>query len=111
MYWFYVVTFFVYAPICNIILGTFRCDKIPSANDDNQVYYLRADDSIKCFTFNEDEERRYYTEKYKALQAYAIIMVFIFPFGIPLIYFVALYRNRHLINPPDGKDTDEMFLV
>lgn len=33
------------------------------------------------------------------LQWYSIIMVFIFPVGIPLTYLAALYRGRTKINP------------
>mmetsp|Transcript_105534 Transcript_105534/g.305083 ORF Transcript_105534/g.305083 Transcript_105534/m.305083 type:complete len:634 (-) Transcript_105534:58-1959(-) len=35
---------------------------------------------------------------------YAIVMIFVYPLGIPFIYFVLLWRHRHEINPtlPDG---------
>ena len=50
---------------------------------------LLADYSISCES-----------AKYNGIRmAYAVFMVFIYPVGIPLLYFVQLYRHRHTINP------------
>lgn len=36
----------------------------------------------------------------------AITGLFIYPMGIPLTYFVTVYRLRHLINQPDRDNSD-----
>mmetsp|Transcript_105536 Transcript_105536/g.305095 ORF Transcript_105536/g.305095 Transcript_105536/m.305095 type:complete len:587 (-) Transcript_105536:58-1818(-) len=56
--------------------------------------YLRIDYSTRCDT---DLYRNF-------VFPYAIVMIFVYPLGIPFIYFVLLWRHRHEINPtlPDG---------
>lgn len=54
--------------------------------DDLPNYYLRADLSIDC-----DSSR------YRQGVAITSIMIFVYPIGIPLIYFYILYKRREKI--------------
>ena len=55
-----------------------------------RIHVLLADYGVSCTS-----------RKYKgAGTAYAIFMVFLYPVGIPLAYFVSLWRHRTSINPP-----------
>ena len=79
-----MITFFVYAPMCNLIFSTFQCETLSSG-----AKYLRVDETLSCDT-----------KTYEFYFNYAMVMVVVFPVGIPMLYFVALYRSRHMINPP-----------
>jgi hypothetical protein len=59
------------------IFQTFNCDYIVDE------YYLTADYSISC----EDD-------RYLWARSYAIGMVLLYPIGVPLIYFLVLWRHR-----------------
>ena len=94
-------------------------------NPDRRLGYMRADYSIPCrgygrltnnpsndFTdlgydrlFGWEEPSRnveaYVSgiDTYNAARVYAILMMLIYPIGIPLMYFVSTYRSKHLIDP------------
>ena len=72
------IVFFVYSSVSFTVFQTFACDPL----DDGKAY-LRADYSITC-----------YTEMYTAYQTYAILMVFVYPVGIPAFFTLWLVRNR-----------------
>ena len=54
----------------------------------NGSSYLRADYSVDCDSSD-----------YTSIYSLAIIMVLVYPIGIPLIYFVMLYKNREKLDP------------
>ena len=77
------VVFFVYSSVSFTVFQTFACDSL-----DDGKSYLRADYSITC-----------YTATYHAYQTYAILMVFVYPVGIPAFFTWWLVRNRRgLVN-------------
>ena len=76
-----LMTFLVYSSVSSSIFRMFACERL----DDGNVY-LRADYQILC-TDN----------KHRALQAYAGLMVVVYPVGIPLMYAIMLYRLRGIL--------------
>ena len=79
------VVFFVYSSVSFTVFQTFACDSL----DDGKAY-LRADYSITC-----------YTGTYTAYQTYAILMVFVYPIGIPAFFTWWLVRNRRELKRPE----------
>lgn len=84
---FLVLTFLVFPSVSGKIFRTFSCDEL-----DNGKSYLRADYSIDCDS-----------NEYSFGIYWAILMIFIYPVGIPLLYFCLLYSKRNELNP----DIDE----
>ena len=55
--------------------------------------YLAIDYSVECGS-----------ERYNNMAVYAYIMIAVYPIGVPLFFFVLLWRNRYNLNPrPDVK--------
>lgn len=79
----------------------FPCQNVdPDESTGGEDEYLRADYSIAC---NSD---RYYFGR-----AYAIVMIFVYPVGIPAFYFWLLYSCRQEIISRFNIDaTDEVAL-
>lgn len=75
----YLMSFLVYSTVSSTIFRTFGCQGI----EDDKVFFLRADPSIQC-----------YTTEHKLYMAYAGLMCLVYPFGIPFVYAVVLYRAR-----------------
>ena len=72
------VVFFVYSSVSNTVFQTFVCDEL-----DDGVSYLRADYSITCTT-----------SRHSDFKVYAVLMVFVYPIGIPAVFAWWLARNR-----------------
>jgi len=60
------------------------------------------------------------SSKYEFMRAFAVLMVFVWPFGVPAVYFSVLYRHRAAINPPgfetmeaavEARDADERIKI
>lgn len=68
------------------------CDEL----DDGSAY-LRVDYSMQCWA----ENKGAYSEDYKVVMAYAILMSFVYPLGTPLLYTAVLYANRVAIAKVD----------
>lgn len=85
---FFYLSYLVLPSVSVKIFQTFICESIDPNNEDpsSDDYYLTADMSISCTS-------SYYYD----WVGYAIFMVFVYPVGIPLIYFLMLYANRHII--------------
>ena len=64
------------------------CDTL----DDGSAY-LRVDYSVQCWA----EGRGAFSEEYKGVVAYAILMGFVYPLGTPMLYMAVLYANRAAI--------------
>jgi len=75
---FFLFTYIIYPGVSAEILRMFACDKIGKED------YLRADYTLKCTT-----------SRYYAYFLVAVGGIFLYPFGIPFVFFVLLYRNRH----------------
>jgi hypothetical protein len=51
--------------------------------------YLSSDYTISC-----------HSGEYMFIKIYAAIFIFVYPLGVPLLYFWLLYKARDRINPP-----------
>ena len=74
-------TFLIYSSVSTIVFQTFACETL-----DDGIEYLRADYRINCTD-----------AKHEALEVYAGFMVFVYPFGIPLLYAVLLFQRRGVL--------------
>lgn len=79
-------TFFVYSSVSSTVFRMFACEGL-----DDDYEYLRADYRILCTG-----------HKHRALQAYAGIMIAVYPIGIPLFYTALLYRLRRVLTKEVG---------
>ncbi|GMH98757.1 hypothetical protein TrVE_jg2081 [Triparma verrucosa] len=84
---FLTLTFIVLPSVSIKIFSTFACQRF----DGDYGSYLKADFSINC---NSDE--------HKAFQTYAALMILLFPIGVPVMYFVLLYKKREKLDPGQG---------
>lgn len=80
---FFVFTYVLFVPCSIATLSFFDCDDL---NDG--ASFLRVDYTTKCST-----------PRYELWNLYAVAMVFVYPLGIPLVYFTFLRYHRHAINP------------
>lgn len=93
----FVFLFLWYPYASTTILQTFRCDdkfRRDSGEPTNSAYrghvYLESDYSIRCTW-----------RSYKRFRVYAIASIAGVIVGIPLIFFLVLWRLRERINPPN----------
>ena len=76
------VAFFIYSPVSNKIFQTFGCDEL----DDGESY-LRADYSLSCRT-----------SRHSWHNAYALVMVLVYPVGIAAAFmWLLVSRRRDLV--------------
>jgi hypothetical protein len=80
---FLLMTFLIYSTVSTVIFQTFACDAVEGTG----TSYLRADYSVSCNT-----------AKHTAYQAYAAVMILVYPVGIPLLYTWLLWRERRCFN-------------
>jgi hypothetical protein len=80
---FLLMTFLIYSTVSTVIFQAFACDAIEGTG----TSYLRADYSVSCNT-----------AKHTAYQAYAAVMILVYPVGIPLLYTWLLLRERRYFN-------------
>ncbi|CAM9092872.1 unnamed protein product [Scytosiphon promiscuus] len=79
------MAFLLYSTVSTVIFQAFTCDHL----EDVDKRYLRADYAIDC-----DSDR------HKAFQVYAGVMILVYPIGIPIVFAIMLWRKRNIINPP-----------
>ena len=92
MYIFLVVSFAILPSVTTIIFQMFPCENIDPNNQDSMSdYYLIADYSIDCSS-----------ERYKFGTTFASFMIIVYPIGIPVLYFIQLYRRRDEIMQSDN---------
>ncbi|CAM9855884.1 unnamed protein product, partial [Ascophyllum nodosum] len=84
-----LITFLVYSNVSSVVFQTFACDKL-----DTGKRYLRADYTIDCDS-----------DKHRALQIYAGLMIILYPVGIPALYAGLLFSNRRVLR--DEKSREE----
>ena len=75
------------------IFGTFACRDFGG----DFGSFLKVDYSIDCSS-----------ERHATFQIYAIIMVLVYPVGVPLMYGVLLYRKRAMLDPGQWRFTHEL---
>lgn len=86
------LAFLVYSPVSYRVFQTFACDEL----DDGDAY-LRADYSLSC----SDRSHRWYA-------AYALVMVGVYPVGIPAVFAWLLRRHRHDLIKPDRETMEHL---
>ena len=80
----FYITYLVLPSVTTMIFQVFDCVTIDAAGKDS---YLRIDMSISCDT-----------DDYRGWMWFAIVMIIVYPVGIPLFYFVCLYQVRDAIS-------------
>ena len=89
--WFLLLTFMVFTSVSTTVLRFFNCVEYESVDATGRSMTLRvlqADHGISCDS-----------PSYKAWTSYAVIMLFVYPIGIPLLYLAELWYHRKAINP------------
>jgi hypothetical protein len=82
---FKIYTFLILPGRSAQIFSVFSCKDVdPDGVNEGDDSYMTTDYSVSCSS-----------AKYQFGQAWAIAMVFVYPIGIPLFYFILLYRSRH----------------
>ncbi|CAN0437324.1 unnamed protein product [Ectocarpus sp. 12 AP-2014] len=76
-----LLTFLVYSSVSSMVFQTFACETL-----DDGIEYLRADYRIHCTD-----------AKHKIFEAYAGIMILVYPVGIPLLYAYLLFQRRDVL--------------
>ena len=83
-----LVPYVVLPAVTTETLAIYDCETLDSPHGHGSTPYLRHDYSVRCEGWT-----------YACYRAYATLMIFVWPFGVPLAYFVLLYRRRHDIDP------------
>ena len=92
-----LVTYLVLPAVTTTIFRTFDCVELDDPRGGKE-FFLRAHWLTRC-----DPATRY-----GAYRAYAIVCVFLWPVGVPSMYFFELYRRRARLDPlVDDLDVDE----
>lgn len=79
-----IILFFAYSSASQVIALTFVCQRF----DEEGASYLRADLSIRCSGF-----------RYRCWFAFALCMTFVWPLGMPTLFFCLCWRERNRIDP------------
>ena len=84
-----LVVLFVILPSTTLtIFQAFSCTDVDPDNvDSDSDLFLEADLTVDCST-----------QEYHKIRTYAIIMILVYPLGVPLLYFLALYTIRDEIS-------------
>jgi hypothetical protein len=88
---FLLLTFVVFPSVSTTVLRFYNCVSYEEGFSDGStetIKVLEADHDISC-----------QSPSYKGWSIYALAMLFVYPVGIPLLYFVELFRYRERINP------------
>ena len=86
-------TYLVYTSCSSAVVRALQCDTGFDDSKNSEFYqdeYLFVDYTISCLT-----------PRYRLHETYALVMVFVYPLGIPLLYLVAMSRHLNEINPRD----------
>jgi hypothetical protein len=86
--------FFVLPSSSTTILQALKCEKF----NDIDSAYLEADYSVVCWENGSGFESMPTERKFFIF--YAVIMIFIFPVGIPALFAVNLHKHRYSLCPP-----------
>lgn len=90
---FLLLTFIVAPSVASIIFGTFLCHEL-EVEPGHVARYMHFDLTVDC------DSAEYYS-----LYGEALVLIFVWPLGVPLLYMVLLWKNRaHFatINPPES---------
>jgi len=82
---FIIITYVLFPGLCATIFSAFICEDF-----DDGTSLLRTDYSIDCKQ-----------NEYKPIYSYALIMVFVYPLGIPFLYMSMLFLSREKLDPQE----------
>ena len=85
-----LVTYLVLPAVTTTIFRTFDCVTLDDPRGGGEDDFLRAHFPTRCNP----------ASSYGFYRAYAIVCVFIWPVGVPSLYFFELFNNRHKLDPP-----------
>jgi len=88
-----LIIYFLLPSVCLKVFQVFDCIDVDPAGDDPQGArhrVLRYDYSVDC-----------YSTSYLSWSSYAVVMIFVYPVGVSLLYAYLLISNRHLIKSRD----------
>ncbi|GMI38133.1 hypothetical protein TeGR_g10821 [Tetraparma gracilis] len=91
--YFLALTFLLLPSVSIKIFSTFACRIF----DDGYGSFLKVDYSIDCTS-----------SSHAAFEAYAVVMILVYPVGIPLMYFALLFRKRAMLDPGQLKFAREL---
>jgi len=83
MYLFLLFTYMIYAPCSRVVFDVFLCDDVGSGHA-----FMSVDYTTRCDG-----------PAYDIMRLYAVLFIFIYPVGFPLMYLGFLWRQRHRIDP------------
>ncbi|GMI17565.1 hypothetical protein TrLO_g3910 [Triparma laevis f. longispina] len=86
------ITYVVFASVSTTVLDTFNC----KTYGDDETEYMVSDQSLSCNT-----------EEHKTYSLYAAGMIFVYPIGIPLLYFGLLWKDRKELRVKAERDKNE----
>ena len=89
---FLTFTYLIFASTSSAIFRTFQC----RTYGDDETRYLVADKTIDC-----DSDLHKFWEKY------ALLMIGVYPFGIPFLYAILLYRKKSILLDGEARTEDE----
>jgi len=92
---FLTVTFFALVGTSTTVFHYFKCHDFPEAEGGVQSY-LRKDYAIDCKS-----------PRYATFLIYAILMIFIYPFGIPCLYAVVLSQQHKILSSAEAVAWEE----
>ena len=70
--------------------AVFRCSEYEVSADGDVAYYMAVDHSIDCSS-----------TRYKAVFTVAVVFILVYPVGVPLLFGVLLWRDRHELMSPE----------
>jgi len=89
------LTYLTFPTVSSTVMAFFPCDEM-----DNNNEWLRADYSISCLASSRIP-----------MTAFALVMVLVYPIGVPLLYFCILYKNRERIKKPVDERAEDLSIV
>ena len=94
MFWILLLTYVVFVPCSTVVLSVFKCHYLGSGTS-----FMYADYTTECGT-----------PVHELMKIYAAVLIFVYPVGIPAMYFALIYRKRHAIDPiiPDTNEKARM---
>jgi predicted metal-dependent TIM-barrel fold hydrolase len=87
------MTYCIYTIVSGIVIRALQCDDDFKASRNSPYFgdaFLYQDYTVSCNS-----------KRYKLYKIYAIVMVFVYPIGIPLLYVAVLYKAKMHIAPSD----------
>ena len=85
MYWFLFLTFLIYPAVSAKVFAVLPCEDFEDGSS-----FLKADYSLD-----------YQASQRGGWVLFTLIMIAVYPLGIPAMYFAVLYRQRKELNPTD----------